>query len=265
MTEDIFIDDQRLVLELNNKKPVELLDLTESYISFAELYKSRTEKNPNLKHIVEPKLYVKEIKSGSIITELIDYAPLLFPFVENANSVIEFFKFLKNVYELLREGKNEQIEITKTECNNLSKIISPVVKDNGSQLNISTIINGGVTNNYLITNESAVQLDTRINNYKTLLSEIENNVHHKVLMYWYQVRDEIHAQAGDKAKIESITPKPLKVIFANDDLKQKILEDSGNFFKYAYIVDVELQTMDNKPVLYKVIEIHDKIDKEELI
>lgn len=257
-----YIDDQKLVLELKNTRPIELIDLTESYLSFAALYKSRTLKNPSLAHIVEPKLYVKEIKSGSIITELVDFAPLLFPFVENTNSLIEFFKFLKNMYELFKKEPKEVHEITKSECTNLAKIINPVAKDEGSQLIINTVINGNPTFNYNMLNSDAIQISEEIEKYKLLLNEPDNNKYTKVLMYWYQVRDEIHARTGDKAIIEKISIRPLKVIFNTDELKQQILEDSANFFRYAYVVDVELQTINSRPMLYNILNIHDKIEKE---
>lgn len=263
MADNQYIEDQRLVLEIKNSKPVELLVLTESYLSFASLYSNRTLKNPHLKHIIDPKLYIKEIRSGSIITELIDFAPLLFPFIENTNSLIEFFKFLQNIFGLFKEEPTKVTDVTKNECNTLSKIIQPVANDESSQMNFSTIINGNPTYNFNINNSDAVRITEGIEKYKAILDEPENNRYNKVLMYWYQVRDEVHSKTGDKAIIEKITIRPLRVIFDTDEIKQEILDDSSNFFRYAYIVDVELQTIDSRPMVYKILKIHEKIDRED--
>ena len=65
-----------ITVEIKNRNPVELEDLTRSLLSFADEYKRfmATHSDPLLEEDV--RLYVKEIRPGSIIADLTPYAPL---------------------------------------------------------------------------------------------------------------------------------------------------------------------------------------------
>jgi len=54
---------------------------------------------------------------------------------------------------------------------------------------------------------------------------------------------------------------PKKVIFENEEIKKTMLGTSGNPFHLAYLVDVE--TVEDKPVLYKITTFHESFEKPE--
>lgn len=84
--------DIRLIIEINNKQPLELLDLTKSLVALASQFNSYVSKNGDSKENREAKLYVKEIRSGSVILELIELATIgVIPFLENVNTVIGLY------------------------------------------------------------------------------------------------------------------------------------------------------------------------------
>ena len=250
-----------LTLHIENKKPVELVDLTESFLSVADEYKRFSIKLPDPRNQNDIKLYVKEIKTGTITASLIDYAPLLLPFAENVITLVEFSKFLKFSYNFLTGKSNEKPELEKQDYVNLSKIINPIAKDNGSQINIGTFVNGNVYLDFTIPSLDANAAQNNISRELSNLKEPITNIHTKVVLYWYQARNVPSATVGDKAIIESISKKPVKIAFAKDELKMKLIHEEANPFLSAFVVDVSVETINDDPVLYKVIEIYDKFEK----
>ncbi len=49
--------------------------------------------------------------------------------------------------------------------------------------------------------------------------------------------------------------------FFSNLLKGRLLGSSENPFQSAYVVDVQVETVDGRPALYKVIDIHDTISR----
>ena len=72
-------DQTMLTVNIKNRQPVELVDFAQSMISLGAEYSDYIASSQN--HLVsdEIKLYIKEIRPGSIITELVALAPTLMP------------------------------------------------------------------------------------------------------------------------------------------------------------------------------------------
>jgi hypothetical protein len=130
--------DEKLTVEIKNTSPIELQDLTESFLSLSNQYKKFALSRPETKLPHEAKLFIKEIKTGSIVADLITYSPLVIPFIAEANTLMAFCDNLKKLYDYFL-GKNDSKpeKIDKTDCKELSAIINPVAKDNGSQINLT--------------------------------------------------------------------------------------------------------------------------------
>ena len=90
--------------------------------------------------------------------------------------------------------------------------------------------------------------------------EPETRVHHKVVLHWHQARRDADSHVGDRAIIESIAPHPVKTIFDQDKTKAEMILGHPNPFRSAYIVDVFVDTINGRPALYKIIEVHDRLD-----
>jgi hypothetical protein len=78
-------------IEIKNTQPIELIDLTESFVGFADEYKRSVAISDPAAPPEEVKLYVKQIRTGSIIADLIAIVPLT---LADANHVIEFCQYL---------------------------------------------------------------------------------------------------------------------------------------------------------------------------
>jgi len=94
-----------------------------------------------------------------------------------------------------------------------------------------------------------------------LLHEPITGTKEKVLLYWYQARNDPRSQAGDRAIIESIYRGPVKAVFMNENVKAKMLLDTPNPFTHAYVVDVSVETVRDRPALYRILNVHEVIEK----
>jgi hypothetical protein len=250
-----------LTITINNKNPVELLDLTNSFLGFADEFQRYILENDLEAAAADTKLYVKEIKAGSIIAELAVLSPQLIQGISYANTAISFTKNLKTAYDYLTGKSEDKPKLDKSSLHNLNKIIEPIAKDSASQLNIGTI-NGNVILNISSTEANAAQ-----NVIHKLISANESvsvKLHEKVLLYIYQARADAHSKSGDKGIIESIALYPVKIICVTDEIKMKMILNKENPFKEAYIVDVGVETINGKAAVYKIIALHEIMDRDEI-
>lgn len=257
-------DITRLRIEIKNKEPIELIDLTNSFLGLASEYKQYIEKEYPLLKDEDVKLYVKEIKTGSIITDVVSIAPYLLPFTEHINSIKEFSKYLKIVYDYLLGKTTEKTSLTKTSYENFVKIIEPVAKDKAGQMNFSNFTNNGVMN--VVLNLNSIEANAAQNMIEKEVNKLKEPVmglKEKVVLHWYQARNDPKSKVGDRAIIESIQMESVKTIFNNDDVKAKMILGSENPFTSAYIVDVIIDTIDNKPALYRILTVHERIEKSQ--
>jgi len=257
----------RLTVEIKNRRPIELIDLTESFLSLGEEYKRFVAAHPDVAGAQNVRLYIKEIRAGSVVADLVALAavgvPVALPYIENANNILDFAKYLKTAYGYFSGKEEERPQLQPAEYTNLSKIIEPVAKDNGSQI-IVTATDGGsvqVTFNLNSTESNAAQNNLRreIEQFR----EPETRIHNQVVLYWYRASRDTDKQVGDRAIIESISPNPVKTVFDEEKTKAEMILSDPNPFLSAYIVDVFVDTIRGKPALYKIIRLHDRIEKPE--
>ncbi len=253
----------KLTIEIKNKRPIELIDLTESLLSVGDEYKRFIAANPEFADSPGLKLYVKEIRAGSIVTELMALAPLALPFIHESKNLVEFAKYLKTTYEYFAgKGKETPALIEKASYNNFTKIIETTAKDSGSQLVVNAFEGGQVVVNFNLNSTEANAAQNTIRRALEEMREPETRIHNQVLLYWYQARGDVKSNAGDKGIIESISAAPVKVVFENEKIKALMLLESGeNPFRSVYIVDVFVETVTGKPALYKVSAFHERLDK----
>ena len=253
-------NDTPIVFEIKNVHSIELEDLSKSLLSFGDEYRRWNSTHYQGAMAGEIKLHVKEIRSGSIIADLVAIAPSALPFIEHAVTVVDFCKYLNSAYSWLlgkSSDKPQGLEIANLE--NLSNIIEPVAKDNGSQINISTVnIEGPI---YIsISSQESNAIQNTITRFTGDLKKPVSTIHEKVLLYWYQARNDIKAKTGDKAIVESISKKPVKAICMNESIKAKMLRDSENPFTHSYIVDLTVETIQGRPTLYRILDVHEILE-----
>jgi hypothetical protein len=258
--------DIRLVIKIENKHPIELFDLTKSFVSLASQFNSYTEKHADSKENREAKLYVKEIRSGSVILELVELATIgIIPFIENTNTIVQFVQHFKSIANYFLKNEGSKPELCSTDYKDFSTILNPVAKDNGSQFNMSTTINGNVELHFHI---DSMESNALQNMFKKELDQLRlpeqiNEITSSVLLTWFQARNDTKSEFGNKGVIEEISQKPLNITFDNEEIKEKILHSDINPFNTVYVVDINIQTIQDRPVAYKIVRLHDHFDIKE--
>lgn len=250
-------NETKLTIEIQNRQPVELLDLTNSFMSLADEYRRFVQVQGTVTCLDDVRLYIKEIRSGSIITDLVALSAAGLPFAEHAVTILDFSKYMKMAYAFLTGKSNDRPPMAKPNLINLMRFVDPVARDNASQMNISTIVNGDLN---LVLNIGALEANAAQNvvgRELKAMKEPSSGFQEQVVLYWYQARNDLAATTGDRAIIESIHVGAVKTIFGLPELKAKMLLDP---FSYAYLVDVFVETVGGRPALYKISAIHDKID-----
>lgn len=264
------LEDTILTVEINNNKPIELVDLTSSFLSIGEEYQRFVASHPGFAEAPNIRLYIKEINTGSIKADLVAIAtataPYAMPFLSGANSVIGFAKHLKSVYDyFLGKTDGEKPVLQNTEYHHLANIIEPVAKDQGSQINFITQ-NNNHTEVYLaftLDSHKANEVQNLIARERLQLKAPETTPYRKKVLYWYQARNDLLSRAGDRGIVESISAAPVKIEFEDDAAKDAMLHGLQNPFLTGYVVDIAVETIQGRPVLYKILGYHGRVEPPE--
>lgn len=257
-------DQMKLRFEIRNNRPVELLDLARSMTSLGAEYRRFLGVYAPELRAADFKLYVREVRSGSVITELAAIAPYALPLVEHLNTIADFSTWLNNIYQWLLGKTQDQPEpIDKTTLSNVSQILEPVAKDNGAQLNIGAVnVNGNLYVNMTLDTTEANAVQNRAKREMERLLEPLTGPHYSVVFHWAQARNNMEGISGDRGRIESLYAGSVKVRFDTEDLKRQMLYDPAHPFEKAFLVDVIVETVNGKPVLYKVFRLHEVLQTE---
>jgi hypothetical protein len=254
--------------EFHNTRPIELLDLTGSLLALGEQYRNFVRRHGGAYADDDHRLYVREVRTGSIIAELVSFAtqpqilapvaPFLVQFTHELGEWFEFFKGVKDAKDI----KEMLFGATKKDLQQISQIVEPAAKDSGSTINFTVQAGGFLYLNTLNSTEAnAIQ-----NGLRREMEAIPvplTGIQHDQVLYWYQMRADHATKPGDKAVIERLTKRPVKVIFSSDQVKREMIDKPDNPFRKFYVVDVDVTEVGGKPVLYRILEVKTEFDRED--
>lgn len=240
---------------IKNTKPVELVEYTKSLMALSAEFVSYC-KNNQLDMKGEVKLFIKEVKTGSIISDLIACAPALLQCVEYTNCIIDFYNHLKTVFDYFLGKNQKNPEFTKKMLGNIENLMMPGINDNQGSISYEVIQGDKVVNNYFITNADQNIIQNRARN-EALIQPSDDAEYYSVPFYWHQARNS-DKNTIDKGIIEQISKMPMKTIM-EPELKKKMI--SGNLFESTYIVDVKTLSAKGKLIGYHITNLIDVIEE----
>jgi len=208
-------------------------------------------------------MFVHQLRPGSIVSVLEPFVVGALPLFDAAKTVLEYSDYLKTIFDWAlgkTEEKPRMADDART-MKDMVKILEPVARDQGAQMNIGTVENNGTINFTL--NIGSTEANAAQNHFRRFLEPskpLPGGEHKMVALRWYQTRGDAKAKSGDKARVESIYPDPVKVMFASPELKERMVIAEAQIYHKAFIVDVSVEVVDDKPVLYVVKAYHDEID-----
>lgn len=253
-----------LRLEFRNQRPVELLDLTTSFMALGEAFQDHA-----ISHGFDPleknvRLYIRELRTGSIIADLqslmdqaslvLDHRELFASFLANLDDVIKFFL-------TLTESKGPPP--SRVVAERTAQVLEPVAKDGGSQLFLN--VAGDVHFHHYEYNSA------QANAYQNTVRKYfgprlpSSQMFQREPLTLVQVRDDLRGHAGDRGIMERFSAKPIRLLFMNEEAKRRILEQPDNPFRLVFLVDGEMSTAGGeKPAVYKIYYVHGSFDRDEL-
>jgi hypothetical protein len=264
MTTDQIISlnfNERLEITISNTVPVSLSDLTLSLFAVGQQFERFIENELSPDAHASSQLLVKEVRTGSIVVELIAQTIPLVPLLWSGGALLEWANYAKDVLEWL-QGKLDKApqELTKNDLKQWHSILEPVAKDQGSQLNFTVSDGGTVINQIFINSTQANAAQNQIKRALGTLEEPSDTVFRKRVMTWYQAKFDSASQTGNKATIESINPRPLRVLFDNNAVKTQMFEQGvllgKPWHELAYIVDVSVQTVNSQQRVYTILNFY---------
>lgn len=257
-------NDHSITYTIDFDKPIELNEYTQSLNAFAAEYKKFIREKYGSEQPIDAKLHIEKISEGSIETTLVEYAVVGIPFLQNINTIVEFGKSVKMIYDHFL-GRNVGEELPKYDVetlNHLKSIVQPGT-DVGNKITIHVQGNDNNVQVLVADDLTASALSDRINKEKKLLESPSLLIHEKQSFYFVQAKKDLSDKKGNYGKIESITSSRLRVIFADEDLKSQMITGEHNPFNTIFIVDVEVQTIKEKPKVYKILALHEIFDDGE--
>lgn len=253
---------EKLQITINNTKPVVLTDLTIALLSVGHQFEKFIETETTAEYGASSELFIKDVRSGSIIVELVAQSLPILPLLWQGGSLVEWVNQAKSTLDWL-SGKLDHPpkDVTKQDLKQWHNIIEPVAKDHGAQMNFSVSNGGQIIQQFFINSEQANAAQNAIKREIGTLEEPSDHIHKQKVMIWHQAKFDENSQTGNKAVIESISKSPIKVIFENTAVKDALMAGSPKLQKpwhrLAYIVDVKVQTVQGIPKVYTVINFHE--------
>jgi len=251
-----------LTYEIKNTQPIDLVDLTTSMMAFAEHFRSFTSASQAGEAPPEMKLYVDQIRTGSVVAQLIPYAQQVDWLLDHADVLAGFIGNLQELAAFFLGDSKTKVEPTRDEAKRISQILEPVAKDGGAQFNIQASDTAQVHfhAHFHIGSRDANAIQNGVRRFlgpDLPASEIRQNQ----LMVLDQVKNVASSKTGDRAIIEAIWPRAVKLQFLSETAKAQVLTLESNPFQKVFIVDLEVHSIGGRPALYRVIEVKDTIDK----
>lgn len=255
---------ERLVIEIKNIQSLELVEMANCLLSAGAEYQRYLSVNESAAAAEDVKLFVREVRSGSAIFDICAASGSILPqMIEHGRTLLGFVIDLKKVLGYLKKESPDKPEgLDKAKLDRVIRIVQPTAKDSpGAQFSIYYVENGKIadTINLNVMEANAIQNTARTEIEK--LSVPVAGFHENSVLYFFQTRDDTQSETGDKSIIERLSKNPVKTKFATAESKAKILGIEGNIYHNAFIVDVRVETIDDKPILYTVLRVHEVIPK----
>lgn len=264
---ELLPQDTAMLINIKHSKPIEMTDLVNTLNGIGVTFDYFCKRNGDVTDGRKAKLYIEKIEYGSvdiILTEALTLGML--PLLEHCNILFEFAGYIKNIFEFFIHGNGDKPELKKSELIALKDTLSVVVHDNKGEISFGAVDKRNISfsfNNCNITytggNVAQNQISDSIEDDKDKSCE---KVHRNQLMRVRQLRGDLDTNSGNCARIDALCNRDLPVFFDTPELKRIILASAENPTLQAYLVDVVLQTVEDKPVSYKIMTLHDVIPME---
>lgn len=235
------IEENILEIVINNDSYLEINDFLDGIEGIKNEY-ALFLKDKCGKEDRDNKLYLKEVKKGSIILQIIEEIeehaeilkiatePVLIDFTKYLIKLLDFYSFkTEEIQENIKQYSLRSI-------NNVKKIFN-FCSNNKGNINFTLINNNKtiITQNYNYLQANAAQNMCE----KTKKDNVFIN-YDCVSLELYQLRNIDYSNTGTMGIIKSINDKPKKIEYDDEEIRKQIMNFNENPFDYIFNVDVDI-------------------------
>ena len=256
-------------LRIYLSEPPDLLDLIGAFAAVGHQFEQYVARQyPKLQG--EARLFVKEIRQGSIILDLIPHIPGL---IATMDAVLIVDNFVTRYRGLLAAfiGGESPTSLSKSDTKDFLDTVRLVAKDKkGSAIISSAVFKQEGAEKHIefqFSTQEAQQaqelLERKMIEHDRPIYETFQNV---LMTFWQSNVADPPAgkKTTEKAVIEALHPKPLAITYETDEVRERIKyetrEDERNLYQKGFFVDCHVERLRGRPVAYRITAVRDVID-----
>jgi hypothetical protein len=225
----------------------------------------------------DAKIFVREVRAGSIEADLIPWA------MQGLSAVVNVIEQVQIVEKFVRTygGKlstyingSKEPDATRSDLKDFMGAVSAIANDPNGRATMQAVAFEDGKNKIkaaiAFNTSEARDAQAQIEDQRLRLEASGSADHQRVLMVFKQsnVKDAVMGKrTGERVAIEEISSRDLPLIYASDLAEQRIRhevrEADENVYKKGFIVDINVQLVGGKPAGYRVTNVHQVIDLPE--
>jgi hypothetical protein len=260
-----------LILKIETKSPIELGDFVAAFVGLGSQYEAfHDAEHPDERG--DAKFYVKEVRAGSIIAELVPYAGQALALGAGVRYANDLYKFVETYGEKLSKAfkKGGRVpDASKGDLADFLKAVAAVAHDGDGSLDLAVFEKGEVRSAFKFSTREARTAEANLTEQRIEMERTTDADHKRVLMTFTRTNVS-HAKAGtrsgERVQIDVIHKRPLPIVYAStlaeERIRHEIAEADENVYKKAFDVDVNVEERNGKPIAYRIVALHDVIDIE---
>lgn len=269
-------DDGHLILKIETNQPVELSDFVAAFVGLgSQIEQFYDEAKPEDRG--NARIYVREVRAGSIIAELVPYllgaAPILgatMAGIKHANDLAKFVETFGGKLKKYFKRGGRDAAASKGDLADYLRTVQAVAHDADGSLSLTVFEDGQQRVAFQFSTSEAREAEHNLLEHRGELEKTTAADHKRVLMVFTRTIV-AHAatgkRSGELVEIEAIHPRALPIVYASslaeERIRHEIAEADDNVYKKAFDVDVNVEMRAGKPVAYRLVAVHAVIDLPE--
>lgn len=262
-----------IVLNIQTREPIELDDFVAAFSAISSQYeKFLRNEYPDLAGASE--MFVRQVRAGSIEADLIPWAReglgALVSTIDQLDIVLKFVRTYGGKLMTYVKGQKEP-DASRSDLKDFMGAVTAIATDpNGKATLQAVAFEDGkrkIKAAIAFSTPEARMAEHTIEEHRRDLEKSRNADYQRVLMTFMQsnLKDTaMWKRTGERVVIEDISSRDLPLIYASElaeqRIKHEVREADDNVFKKGFIVDVNVQYSGERPVGYRITNVHQVID-----
>lgn len=240
--------DLGIIFEIKNKKPLDLLEVTDAFRAMGEQFKRYAVREHGERGA---KLAIGQLESGSIIAQLVPLLEVADTILGHRDYIGPFVAQFGDMLETIKLFPPRARELPKPDVRAAKEIVKPIARDQGAQINIYGVEGGTiVTNVYNFGSYGAREIRRNADTILAGLPIDEDFAEEPMVLH--QLRDGPARSAGDYGFIDRFSHQPVKIRWLSEEAKAAVLERPENVFDLVYFVTGHVKRAGGAVVTYDI-------------